>query len=199
MYPVFESIKIIDGQLQLLDYHKARMQRSAFFLWGQNNNYNQLEDAIGNLPPKGIHKCKVLYHKNKFQVDITPYTKRTINRLIAIKQDDISYNLKYTERSIFTKYQENLDPTDDVVFIKNEKITDTTYSNIALWNGEEWHTPKQPLLQGTKRAFLLDNKLIKEVELYIDMLPFYEKITLINAMLDLDDIVIEKENLLLIN
>jgi 4-amino-4-deoxychorismate lyase len=79
---------------------------------------------------------------------------------------------------------------NEAVIIKNNRITDTTYANLALWNGSEWHTPLYPLLKGTKRQLLLQSNQIVEQDILVTDLMRYQKVSLINAMLELGELEI---------
>ena len=80
-----------------------------------------------------------------------------------------------------------VDGFDEVVIVKNGFISDTTISNLAFFDGSEWHTPNTPLLKGTKRAELLDSGFLKEKT--IKLFQLVEKLInrmLIFILLDLD-------------
>ena len=111
---------------------------------------------------------------------------RNINSLQIVKADDIDYSYKYEDRS---KLQKLLCKcrADDVVIIKNGLVTDTSYSNIVLSKGYKFFTPTSFLLSGTKRQKLLADEVIEEAEITIGDLGKYEKIYLINSMMDLDE------------
>ena len=83
----------------------------------------------------------------------------------------------------------------EILIIKNKKITDTSYSNICLYDGNEWLTPKYPLLKGIRRSVLLDQRKIREEDIRERDLSAFSKIALINAMLDLGDLVLETDKI----
>ncbi|MDD2451972.1 MAG: aminotransferase class IV, partial [Sulfurovum sp.] len=60
---------------------------------------------------------------------------------------------------------------------------DTTIANIAFFDGRQWITPKKPLLEGTMRAYLIDQKFLREENIPSDLLDRFEKVALMNAML----------------
>ena len=80
---------------------------------------------------------------------------------------------------------------DEVVIVKNGLLTDTSYSNIALFDGQRWVTPRHPLLQGTMRQSLLDTGQLVERDIRDDEGGRYEKVSLINAMMPLGRCVCE--------
>ena len=71
--------------------------------------------------------------------------------------------------------------------IKNGLVTDTSFSNVLLYNGIDYFTPKTPLLVGTKRSLLLSQGLIKEKDIDVAQLSDYQHIILINAMMGIAD------------
>ena len=85
---------------------------------------------------------------------------------------------------------------DDILIIKNNKITDTSFTNIAFYDGIKWVTPAFPLLKGTKRQKLIDENKIIEVDILLSDLNKFKKAILFNSMLDLEDqMYIEIDNI----
>ncbi len=76
---------------------------------------------------------------------------------------------------------------DDILIVKNGIITDTSFSNIAFFDGKQWKTPKSPLLKGTCRERLLCEQKIFEKDINLNDLSNYKCYKLINAMRDLSD------------
>jgi 4-amino-4-deoxychorismate lyase len=67
-------------------------------------------------------------------------------------------------------------------------VADSSYSNLVFRNKQgDWITPATYLLPGTKRAFLLKNKMIAEQEISIADIKKYSEVKLINAMIDIED------------
>ena len=84
----------------------------------------------------------------------------------------------------------------DILIVKNGFITDTSFSNIIFLKCGRWYTPNTPLLKGTKRAKLLDLGLINERSIRPEEMGNYEKVGLINAMLELGEVVLAVENII---
>ena len=78
---------------------------------------------------------------------------------------------------------------DEVVIIRNGLLTDTSYSNIALFDGRHWVTPRQPLLRGTMRQSLLDAGVLTEQDIKAEDWSSYRRVSLINAMMPLGRLV----------
>ena len=195
MYPVFESINVIHGEAQHLIYHRQRMQRTAFALWGIQTSYHNLSQAIGALPCSGQWKCKVAYHHEQLDVTMQPYHIQPLQKLLAIEQNDIAYPYKYTDRQVFDSYAHWITPGSDILFLRQGLLTDTMYANVILWDGHQWFTPATPLLQGTKRQFLLDQGLLIERNIMIQDILHYQQISLISAMLNPGDRTLSTQNI----
>ena len=76
---------------------------------------------------------------------------------------------------------------DDILIVKNGRLTDTYYCNTAFLKKGKWYTPKHPLLKGTQREFLISKKIIEEADLLIGDLSQFEKIRLFNSMIQWED------------
>jgi 4-amino-4-deoxychorismate lyase len=67
-------------------------------------------------------------------------------------------------------------------------LTDSTYYNVALYNGKDWLTPKSPLLHGTARARLLKKGILKEADIKLKELQSFQKVCLFNALNDFGEV-----------
>jgi len=184
---LFESIQILDGIPQRLDYHNDRLNRSRNQLMCSHADI-YIEDHL-HIPQdfkKGHVKCRLNYGQDIDEVEFVKYQeKRFLNfKLTAI---NFSYDFKYDDRSVFEKLKETAPNTTEFILIKNGIITDTTFSNIVFKNKDgQWLTPNHPLLEGTQREFLLDEGVIEEAEISVADLKHYTHFMLINAMLTFD-------------
>lgn len=84
---------------------------------------------------------------------------------------------------------------DEIIIVKNGYITDTSFTNLAIFDSGEWITPKRSLLYGTKRASLLDKRLIKEADITLDVLRRACKVRLFNAMIEFGEIEIDVKHI----
>jgi 4-amino-4-deoxychorismate lyase len=186
---LFETIKVINKKFLSVSLHNERMNRSRYELFGCKDELNlgELIEIPSDIT-KDVYKCKVIYSDTIKDVEFRMYAPRKIEQLRLACCDEIDYSYKYLERTIFDELmrKNNCKENDDILIIKNGRVTDTSYSNIALFDGKEWHTPEFPLLKGTKRARLILDKRILEKDILVEQLPHYEKIVLINAMLEFD-------------
>ena len=184
---LFETIKLENRQLQNLDYHNERLNRSRFELFGSKEEL-RIEDSVilpSNLTNQ-IYKCRVVYKEDIQKIEIELYQKRKIENLILV-ESNIDYSYKYFDRRFIETLTTALKPREDILIIKNGFITDTSYSNVCFWDGQKWITPDTPLLRGTKRKKLLDEKKIYEKTICKEDIVNFEKVSLINGMLELGD------------
>ncbi len=187
-FPLLESILLIDGQFPLMDYHQARMDYAAESYFGQKIKL-PLQDWIASFPfPKnGKFKCRILYGKTMQLPEYHPYELKAIKSLNITEANDLEYSLKYSNRTALNTLYKLKESADDVLITKHGLITDTSYCNIAFFDGNEWFTPAQPLLKGVRRAFLLDQGLIKEADIKVADLEDFSHFKCFNAMIGWDE------------
>ena len=93
------------------------------------------------------------------------------------------YNYKYAKRTTFDTLLNNHPDADEILIEKEGFLTDTSIANIAFYDGTHWFTPKNPLLEGTTRARLLDEKFLHTREIRRSDIPHYTHVALMNAMI----------------
>jgi 4-amino-4-deoxychorismate lyase len=103
-----------------------------------------------------------------------------------VKGDHLEYSMKYTKRDALNELLLKRGGCDDILVVKNGRITDSSYTNIVLFNGVEWFTPLNPLLPGTTRNRLVSEGVIEEADIHVEDLSDYISFKLINAMLDFE-------------
>jgi len=187
---LFETIKVKDGAVQNIRYHNDRFNLSRRNLFNIDQTV-YLEEIIKVSADysAGVCKCKVVYDSSIRSISFSRYIIKPVNRLITVECNDIDYGYKYSDRSRLEELITQADCSfdEEILIIKNGLITDTSYSNVALFDGKDWITPSTPLLSGTRRANLLERKIVREGEIRIIDLKYFEKIKLFNAMLDFDE------------
>jgi 4-amino-4-deoxychorismate lyase len=188
MCQLVESLKLKNGQIQHLEYHQDRMNRTRIELFpGSANIELEKEISIPKSCTSGIFKVRVLYGETLEKIEIDPYIIRTILSLKVIHHERIDYHLKYTDRQILQDLFAQRGTCDDIIIIKNGFVTDSFAGNLLFFDGENWVTPTTPLLKGTKRQFLLDHGIISEKDIREDDIRYYQKIGIINALIDFDE------------
>jgi len=177
---LLETIKIEGGEVCNLPYHQARLDRSRKALFHTEDVLSL--SRIIEPPPQGLYRCRILYDTTVHSVEYLPYTPKEIISL-KIVPADIEYACKYADREAFeTLLKENGD-VDEIIIEKEGLLTDTTISNVAFFDGEQWVTPANPLLEGTMRAKLLDEGFLQRADITREMLKGYTHVALINAMI----------------
>ena len=186
-----ETIKLKEGEFDRLKYHQQRIEM-AFKLFYTEIPVIDLEAYLQNitLPEKEIYKCRIVYDSEIRQVEFIPYQLQSVQTLKLIETNIESTVYKPEDRTAINQAFSQRGECDDVLLVRNGLLTDTSYSNIALFNGQEWMTPRIPLLYGTQRAYLIENKMIIEADISVETLQNYQKIRLFNAMIEFGELEI---------
>ncbi|MCX8083898.1 MAG: aminotransferase class IV [Calditerrivibrio sp.] len=183
MSQLFETIKVYQRKAFNLEYHKKRIIYTFNTLF-KTAPFFDLIAYINSIPlTDELSRLKITYDLNNIAYSITPYQRREITALYTV-ETTIEYPFKYEDRSCFDPY---LKGTKEPIFTKNGMITDTTFSNLAFYDGQCWWTPNTYLLKGTKRDYYIEKGILKVTEISVSDLKRFKKISLINAMNDLDD------------
>lgn len=178
-----ESIKIYKKKTWNLERHSVRLNRTRRELLNCIDLIN-LEKVI-EIPENltsSIYKCRVLYSEVIHNIEFIPYKKKDIKSLKIIHQNSIDYTYKYADRKEINSLYKQKKDCDDILIIKDNKVTDTSYCNIAFFDGLNWFTPK-PLLEGTMRTTLMKNEIILEKEIHLEEIFNYEKARVFNALI----------------
>jgi 4-amino-4-deoxychorismate lyase len=131
------------------------------------------------------------------EVEFVPYQPKQISSLKLVENDNISYDLKYKDRSDIDKLFERKDGCDDILIIKKGKVTDASFANIVFRKGKDWYTPWSALLRGTMRQSLIENEKITEEEIQMSDIKSFTTFRLINAMLEFEGPEIDVSNIVL--
>jgi len=184
MCRLLETICIEDGQAPLLPYHAARIQRSRYDLLGRQDILDlQLVIApLLSLHPRGLFKCRVLYHQRIEKVDILPYQRPQICSLKKVYDDNVDYAFKYENRNHLQQLYSQRGNCDDILIIKNGWVTDTYIGNLLLYDGQHWWTPNTELLKGVQRQYLLDRGIVRTASVREHDLINFQCFRFINAL-----------------
>jgi len=172
----FIETLLITNQIQNLKFHNKRMNNTRKYFY--------------NLPPidlkdyiqiKQNKRVRIVYERDILKVEYFELLPREFKTLKIVEDNNIEYCFKSENREKLNNLKNK--NFDEIIIVKNRFITDTTISNLAFWNGEEWHTPNTPLLKGTKREELLESGFLKEKEIKIDDLKKYKKVAMLNAII----------------
>ncbi|TAE73518.1 MAG: chorismate-binding protein [Bacteroidetes bacterium] len=193
-----ETIKIENSVIKNITFHQERFDetRACFF---PNSQKIDLAIFFQNLPivdTKKIYKLRLLYDFSIYFYEIQPYQPKIIQSLKIIHANSLHYAHKYAQRDELNQLFQKKELCDDVLIVQNNQITDTTYANIAFFDGEKWITPKNCLLKGTFRKFLLTQKFIHEQIIFEKDIFQYKKAKIFNSMLEWEASEIEIKNII---
>jgi 4-amino-4-deoxychorismate lyase len=183
MYPFFETIRYVNGVLENVSYHQARINRTVSALGGKT--YIQLDkiQLVHDSEKDIVYKIKCLYNlEGAYHIEKAVYHKKTIQTVSIHQAAQEEYQYKYTNRNWLNDALKNAG-TDEMIIVQNNMIKDGNYANLVFFNGSEWHTPLHPLLLGTHRARLIDENKIIEKNITLSDLANYTILKYINAMM----------------
>ena len=176
-----ETIKIHEGRIRNLPYHQKRLERTIRAHY-PDREIPELKAHLQSVPRAGIYKCRVLYTDRIQTVTFEHYIPRQI-RTFTIVESDIDYRYKYAHRGALEALKKGVN-TDEIIIQKEGLLTDTSYSNLAFYDGSTWFTPHSPLLEGTMRNRLIDEGRLKEAKIKSEDLDHFCDIALMNAMIE---------------
>lgn len=187
MCQFIETIKILNGIPQNLEYHQQRMINTIKSFYSVKN-FPDISKSLRNIvfDSNKLFKCRILYSSQIDKVDFNEYNKKEISSIKIIACDYIIYNYKFSDRTLLNQLLAE-SKSDEIIIIKNGFVTDTSYSNLVFQKSNHLYTPANPLLKGTKRQQLIDKKIISEKIITEAEVESFEYFYLINSMLDLDE------------
>lgn len=190
MSQFIESIKIEDQEVFLLNLHQKRVNET-FAHFGKEGSID-IAKIYKDLAhdEDGLFKLRITYDLNKnFRTQLIPYAISEIDDFQLVENNAYDYSFKFEDRKELEKMIAKA-KADEIIIVKNNHITDTSFSNILFKKGKDWFTPTTYLLNGVQRTHLLKSKKIKEAEITLQNIKEYSHFQLINAMNDFDDMFI---------
>lgn len=190
MSQFFESIKIEDQKIFLPELHQKRINET-FAHFGKEGSID-LEKIFKSLnhDEDGLYKLRISYDLNKsYRTQMIPYAISEIDEFQLVENNSFDYSFKFEDRKEFERMKMKA-KTDEIIIVKNNHITDTSFSNLLFKKGKDWFTPTTFLLNGVQRQHLLKNKKIKEAEITLQNISEFSHFQLINSMNDFDDMFI---------
>lgn len=196
MSRLIESIKLLDGKFYNLSYHEQRMTSSLKKLFGHNELID-LQRCLNSkpYPRKGLYKSRIVYDHRTMEIAFSPYNLRPAETFRIVEDDTIEYDLKFADRAVIDRLFQRRGQCDDILIVRNGRVTDSSIANVIFRKGANWYTPASPLLKGTMRQNLLDQKNIREEEISKKDVRTFETFKMINAMLEFDSPEIEVSNI----
>lgn len=172
-----------------MHYHNKRFNDTRKIHFDSNPIDLKDELTLSPLFLPTVIKCRIVYDNNIQHISYTNYKIKEINSLKIISSN-IAYQYKYLNRSKLNDLFNRRQKHDDILIIKDGMVTDSYYCNVSFLKDGMWYTPATPLLKGTMRSKLLEEKLIIEKSILAKEMHEFEKICLFNAMIDFGKITL---------
>lgn len=184
MFHWFETIKITDGKPGNLWWHKRRVA-ATLQMHKLRPSFN-LPDFIHHIANKsyGIYRLRIDYNSEILAYSLKPYIPGALNSLKLVTDNHIDYSFKMADRSRLDELRSKKGLCDDVLIIKEGRITDISYANILFTREKKFFTPSSPLLAGTKLNELLTAGIVHPVDIRPGDLKYYDGWLPVNALLD---------------
>ena len=194
--PLFtEVICIKNGQLQHLNCHQKRVDRTTSHFWGSKIN---LANGIV-VPPNarnGIFRCRIEYDSIIRKVEFSSYSAKEITTCSIVHDNTIDFSYKYVNRSRLNALLQQAG-TDDIIIIKNGMVTDSSFCNLVFANSQgKLFTPSTPLMRGTCITRLVQSGLVTEMPITEVMLRTFVSVRFVNAMRGLEQIALSISKLI---
>ena len=176
-----ETIKILDGKIYNINWHNQRFNKTRLKFFGLDKDI-KLQEYIYPPSPIGLFRCRIIYGYDIISIEYIPYifSKKLTFKIV---QSDIEYSYKYSNRDKLNQLKDSANGYDEIIIEKNGLLTDTSIANIAFFDGDNWITPKTPLLGGTTRARLINQNFLIPKNINSDNLKHFYNFALMNAMI----------------
>lgn len=185
MFPLFETLCIENGSVKNIALHQARYERSLRQFYGKSAvkifNLLGLIQLPQNLQNQLV-RCRIDYNAENAQVQYFEYQRKIYRTFQPVICDEIEYGLKYTNRDLLNQLFSQRGNCDEIIIIKNGKVTDCSIGNLIFRQNTNWFTPDSPLFAGTQREKLLQEGKIQEMSIYQSDIEKFDEIRLINAL-----------------
>lgn len=184
MYPCIEAIAWRDGKAERLIYHQKRVEEAFRVLFPDKQPF-MLKELLQSVdgPGTGLYKLRLEYGVEPGIMEFQEYRMRNVSSLQLVGIDHEPMEYKATERDYIDRAFSKRGLCDDVLMVRDGLLTDSSYANIALFDGKKWLSPRIPLLYGTRRAYLVDHGQIEPADIKADDLVQFQRIRLFNAMI----------------
>lgn len=178
-----ESIKILNGRCYNLHAHEKRMHQVMEEVFNSSKRF-RIKEHI-QLPSElmqGLVKARITYSHNILNIEYQSYMIRSIQSAKLVYNNDISYPYKSADRTALLALYEQREACDEIIIIKNGLVTDALNYNLVFQKGNQYYTPKIPLLQGTRRSLLLKKGILNMKNIDVASIEQYDSVHFINAM-----------------
>jgi 4-amino-4-deoxychorismate lyase len=186
--PVFiEVIKAADGVYLNLEAHAVRMDRTMRRHFREAFHHPSLPKALPAPPPRGVSMLTLLYGREIISMEFSDYARPSLDSMAMVDAGQVDFPFKSRDRGRLDAIRE-FAGADEAVIVRNGFITNATSANLVF---RDFHgglfTPLHYIHSGTKRESYIRNKTVTAYPIKHDQLASYETVTLVNAMLDIED------------
>lgn len=187
-----ESIQLNNGKFKRLEWHQVRLEKALEEFYPNVPVFDLSEMLLqSSFPVVGLFKCRVVFDSEIRKIEFVPYQRREIRTLKLMETNIESRKYKFEDRTEFNTAFEQRGTCHDILLVKNGFLTDTSYCNIALYDGTNWFTPSIPLLYGVNRAQLLAEGKLIEKDIKTAELMNFQSVCLFNALIEFGDLKLE--------
>ncbi|PTT32946.1 aminodeoxychorismate lyase, partial [Chryseobacterium sp. HMWF028] len=140
MSQFIESIKVEDQEIFLLDLHQKRVNQT-FSHFGKEDSID-LAKIYKNLQhdEDGLFKLRIAYDLDKrIRTQMIPYAIPEIQDFKLVENNSFDYSFKFEDRKELDKMKMKA-KAEEIIIVKNNHITDTSFSNILFLKGKDWFT-----------------------------------------------------------
>ena len=138
MCQFIETMCVEQGRIINLDYHLARIMRTRKHFW--NVQASIPVNRLLAIAATQTERAKLRFEYdgyNIYNLSCTPYNIKKVETLRLVINDDIEYTYKNTNRCVLNQLKSQADGADEIIIVKRNHITDTSYTNIALFDGTQ--------------------------------------------------------------
>ena len=183
MFQFIESIRVNNRQPENLHFHQLRMNKTLMH-YGKQPYVNLIDlfdsTCINN---DNVIKWRIVYSLEQIiDISYTNYSIKTIDSVALVNLDGQQYDFKFEDRGWITSLL-NTAGTDEIIMCADGVVKDASYANILFFDGANWYTPEDPLLDGTRRAQLLIEGKIQLMDIRLSDLKKFDQVKFINALM----------------
>ncbi len=182
MSQFLESIRIENKRIPLLEYHNHRFNKTRKDVFQIRLPINLADRINLEACQDELIKCRIVYDRTISVVEYMAYETPSVQSLKVVDGSTLVYDKKYKDRRNITQLFNKRGKADDVLITQHGWITDSSFCNLALYDGNLWHTPDRPLLKGTRRQYLLDQHKITASAIHVSQIMQFSKVRLFNAL-----------------
>lgn len=185
-FPLFETISIIDGNIQNLAYHQQRFEQAVSDYFACSPQFALAEILfVPEAFKQGRVRCRIDYNAQAFEVKFFSYIPKKIDYFKVVQTENLDYHLKYAARKRFD-FGENL-PNGEWLIVNNGKVSDCTIGNLLFERAGQWFCSQDYLLKGTQLTKLLEHGQVQLTEISLADVANYERIMMVNALNPFDE------------